>query len=173
MIVIFLLTIFSNTSMLYSLQTFTERKLFQMKILVTGPNGFVGHKIVSEYARKFYQERARSSRSYNQVIPSPSLRGADQETIRRIVEESEADVIIHTAAISDIGQCQADPAASYHANVLIPVYLAEASKNRNLICPVKVSRMCRRIRSMKKPPSGRSRPESMPARTVSSGGKQP
>ena len=105
-----------------------------MKILVTGPNGFVGHKIVSEYARKFYQERARSNRSYNQVIPSPSLRGADQETIRRIVEESEADVIIHTAAISDIGQCQADPAASYHANVLIPVYLAEASKNRKLIC---------------------------------------
>jgi dTDP-4-dehydrorhamnose reductase len=51
-----------------------------------------------------------------------------------MVEESGADIIIHTAAISDIGTCQANPEASYMANVQIPVYLAKAAKNRKLIC---------------------------------------
>ena len=51
-----------------------------------------------------------------------------------MVEESEADVVIHTAAISDIGICQKNPEASYFANVQIPVYLAHACKDRKLIC---------------------------------------
>ena len=88
-------------------------------ILVTGANGFVGHKIME---------------MCKDTIAAPSLRNATQDTIKRIVEESDADVIIHTAAISDIGVCQSDPNASYFANVQIPFYLANASKDRKLIC---------------------------------------
>ena len=88
-------------------------------ILVTGANGFVGHKIME---------------MCKDTVASPSLRNATQEDVKRIVEESDADVIIHTAAISDIGTCQADPDASYFANVQIPVYLAKESKDRKLIC---------------------------------------
>lgn len=88
-------------------------------ILVTGANGFVGHKILE---------------MCKDAIASPSLRGATQEDIKRMIDASDADVIIHTAAISDIGTCQADPQASYFANVQIPVYLAKASKDRKLIC---------------------------------------
>ncbi len=88
-------------------------------ILVTGPNGFVGHKIMEVC---------------EDVIPCPSLRNASEEDIKRIVEESGADTIIHTAAISDISACIADPDASYHANVMIPVYLAKAAKDKKLIC---------------------------------------
>ena len=88
-------------------------------ILVTGANGFVGHKIME---------------MCKDTIASPSLRNATQEDVKRIIEESDADVIIHTAAISDIGTCQADPDASYFANVQIPVYLAKAAKDRKLIC---------------------------------------
>ena len=87
--------------------------------LVTGVNGFVGHKIME---------------MCKDTVASPSLRNAAQEDIQRIVEESNADVIIHTAAISDIGVCQANPDASYFANVQIPVYLAKASKDRKVIC---------------------------------------
>ena len=88
-------------------------------ILVTGAKGFVGHKIME---------------MCKDTIASPSLRNATQEDVKRIIEESDADVIIHTAAISDIGTCQADPDASYFANVQIPVYLAKAAKDRKLIC---------------------------------------
>ena len=88
-------------------------------ILVTGANGFVGSKIMQVC---------------KDTVACPSLRGASEDEVRRIVEESGADTIIHTAAISDIGACQADPEASYFANVEIPIYLAKAAKNVKLIC---------------------------------------
>lgn len=89
-----------------------------MKILLTGANGFVGAKL-----RKKYPD----------AVLAPSLRNASEDQVRRLVQESEADVIIHTAAISDIGTCEKDPDASYRANVLLPMYLAKAAEGRKLI----------------------------------------
>ena len=88
-------------------------------ILVTGATGFVGHKIM---------EMCRD------VVAAPSLRGMSEDEIKRMVCESGADTIIHTAAISDMGACENDPQASYLANVEIPVYLARASEGKKLIC---------------------------------------
>lgn len=88
-------------------------------VLVTGAGGFVGNKIMQ---------------TCENVIACPSLRGASEDDVRRIIEESEVDTVIHTAAISDIGACKADPEASYIANVLLPVSIAKASKGIKLIC---------------------------------------
>ena len=88
-------------------------------ILVTGASGFVGSKIMQ---------------ICRDVVACPSLRGASEDDIKRIVAESGADTIVHTAAISDIGTCQKDPEASYIANVQIPILLARASKGKKLVC---------------------------------------
>ena len=85
-------------------------------ILLTGANGFVGHKIM-EICRD--------------AVAAPSLRNVTQENVKRMIEESDADVIIHTAAISDIGACQADPDASYYANVQIPLLLQKHQRAGN------------------------------------------
>lgn len=90
-----------------------------MKILLTGAHGFVGSRIM---------------RDCTDVIAAPSLRGLSAEEIKRIVEESGADAIVHTAAISDIPTCAANPEASYEANVMLPVYLAKAAGSRKLVC---------------------------------------
>ena len=88
-------------------------------ILVTGATGFVGQKIMQ---------------MCKDAVACPSLRGASEEEIQRIIEESGADTIIHTAAISDTGVCQKNPEASYLANVQLPVSLARAAKGTKLIC---------------------------------------
>ena len=88
-------------------------------ILVTGANGFVGRKIMQ---------------LCNNTIAAPSLRDATEDQIRRIIEQQEITAIIHTAAISDIGVCQANPEDSYRANVQLPVNLAKAAKDTKLVC---------------------------------------
>jgi dTDP-4-dehydrorhamnose reductase len=90
-----------------------------MKILITGAHGFVGTRLMKELEG---------------AIAAPSIQGMNEKQIRQIVEESEADVIIHTAAISDVGICEKNPEESYYANVLLPVYLAKASDGKKLIC---------------------------------------
>ena len=78
-----------------------------VKILLTGARGFVGSRIAEAM----------------EVVPAPSLRTMTDDEIRRIVEETGPDVIIHTAAISDIGDCTKDPEGSCRANVEIPLAL--------------------------------------------------
>ena len=88
-------------------------------ILVTGATGFVGQKIME---------------LCSDTVACPSLRGASEDDIKRLIDRYEVDAIIHTAAISDVGVCQADPDASYDANVRLPVALAKAAKQAKLIC---------------------------------------
>ena len=88
-------------------------------ILITGAAGFVGRRLMETVPG---------------AVAAPPLRNASQEDVKRIVEESGAAAIVHTAAISDIGACQADPEASYRANVQLPLWLAKAAGNRKLIC---------------------------------------
>ena len=80
-----------------------------MTILLTGPNGFVGSRI----------------RDALDVIPSPSLRDFSEDDIRRLADAVQPDVIIHTAAVSDIGACTADPEGSFRANVELPLALVK------------------------------------------------
>lgn len=82
-----------------------------MNILLTGANGFVGQRI----------------RAKMPVIAAPSLRAATEDDVRRIIDATQPDVIIHAAAISDIGACEQDPQASWHANVLVPAWIARAA----------------------------------------------
>ena len=88
-------------------------------ILVTGANGFVGRKIMQ---------------LCNNTIAAPSLRDASEDQIRCIIEQQEITAIIHTAAISDIGVCQANPEDSYRANVQLPVNLAKAARDTKFVC---------------------------------------
>ena len=82
----------------------------KMKILVTGARGFVGSRIMD---------------ALSDAVPSPSLQGMDEDAVRRMVDEAEIDFIIHTAAISDIGECEKHPDASRHANIDLPLYLTK------------------------------------------------
>lgn len=81
-----------------------------MKVLVTGARGFVGARIME---------------ALDGAQAAPSLRNATRDDIRRWIDAEQPDAVVHTAAISDIGECAADPEGSRRANVDIPVWIAE------------------------------------------------
>ena len=60
---------------------------------------------------------------FPEAQPAPSLRDCTEDDVRRLVDHVEPDLIIHTAAISDIGACERDPEASWRANVALPLLL--------------------------------------------------
>ena len=85
-----------------------------MKILVTGPDGFVGKHVM---------------KAIPEAIAVPKLRGGKEEVTARV---KDADVIIHTAAVARMALCEADPEAAYKANVLLPIWIAEAAPKAKL-----------------------------------------
>ena len=96
-----------------------------MRILLTGPRGFVGARVMAELRKEYEKTSGNAFMNEFQIIPAPPLRGADQDMIRQLIDRVQPDLIIHTAAMSDISACEKDPDGSYLANVKIPVYLAE------------------------------------------------
>lgn len=87
------------------------------RILLTGARGFLGSRI----------------KAHMPVMEAPSLRDASAEDVARLVDQMEPEIIIHTAAISDIGVCEKHPDASCRANVMLPVWLASAAPQCKLV----------------------------------------
>lgn len=92
-------------------------------ILITGARGFVGSRAMDCFPDAV-------------AFPSELLRAADAERIAAYVDEQHPELIIHTAAISDIGTCEKHPQDSYKANVLLPIALADAARatGAKLVC---------------------------------------
>lgn len=87
------------------------------RVLLTGAGGFVGARVRQQLAEKL------------ELIPAPKglmARGGEEE-IARLVDRTHPDAILHTAAISDTGYCEAHPEESYRANVELTLWLAKAA----------------------------------------------
>lgn len=87
------------------------------KILVTGAGGFVGSRVMQQWAGR-YELCA---------FPKGFLAAAGEDAVRQAVFQQRPDVILHTAAISDTGYCADHPEQAYRANVELPVWLARAA----------------------------------------------
>lgn len=89
-----------------------------MKILITGSSGFLGRRAAAHF----------SSLGFEVLTPSHSqLDITDAPSVKSWFRLNRPDGVIHCAAISDTGACQADPEGSAIVNVQGSANLAAAS----------------------------------------------
>lgn len=94
------------------------------KMLITGSSGFLGSKVVAYYADKY-------------EILAPSHREMDitnEDSVTRYFMETKPDVVIHCAAVSDVGTCEREKEYSRKVNVTGSENIARASKMISAKC---------------------------------------
>ena len=71
----------------------------KLKIGVTGADGFLGSRILRFYARKY------EIKGYHHT----DMDFTDPEETETMLKRDCPDILIHTAAISDVGACEQNP----------------------------------------------------------------
>jgi dTDP-4-dehydrorhamnose reductase len=107
-----------------------------MKILVTGSNGLLGQKLI---------ELLEADQSIDLIATAarplsiPLIRGefrlldiTDESTVNQIIDETRPDVVINTAAMTQVDHCETQREACWKANVTAVEYLVNASKRNNV-----------------------------------------
>lgn len=103
-----------------------------MKILITGANGLLGQKLV----RLLMQEKDISllatsrgpSRLQGNIPDYLSLDTEIAEDVQQVIGDFKPDVIIHTAAMTNVDTCEQDKEGCWRANVLAVENLVKAAE---------------------------------------------
>ncbi|GAB4233157.1 MAG: dTDP-4-dehydrorhamnose reductase [Ekhidna sp.] len=102
-----------------------------MKVLITGGNGLLGQKLVKRYQEKPDVELVVTARGPNRN-PSGSYQYhvmdiTSKEEVNAVISSHLPDVIINTAAMTHVDQCEQDPETCWQLNVEAVRYLADAA----------------------------------------------
>jgi dTDP-4-dehydrorhamnose reductase len=101
------------------------------KILLTGSSGFLGGHVYQQGKNRY---EICPIYFHNKPIDAPAtwrcLDLADQSALMASLEQIQPDIVIHSAAISNLDTCEANPDFAHHVNVDATSYLAEyAARN--------------------------------------------
>jgi len=110
-----------------------------MKILVTGANGLLGGKLVDLLSMQAGIQTIATARKTSSFLPKNvsfrELDVTDASATDRIFSEVKPDVVIHTAAMTQVDQCETERELCWTANVtgVENVILACEKNNTHLI----------------------------------------
>lgn len=94
------------------------------KMLITGASGFLGSHVAQYYKDK-----------YEVLTPSHSeIDIADESSVMTYFKDNRPDVVIHCAAISDVGRCEREPEFSWSINVVGTENVVKAAKEVSAKC---------------------------------------
>jgi dTDP-4-dehydrorhamnose reductase len=96
-----------------------------MRIMIVGSTGMLGQALVNEGRRRGL-EMVGVARSGAEL----PLDIRDDENVARTIADIEPDLIVNTAAITDIGRCEAEPGEAYLVNARAVAILADAALRR-------------------------------------------
>jgi len=97
-------------------------------VLLTGSTGMLG-RALQEKLGPSYSLIKTSKRGLEGSIPCDL---SDETQVRGFLEKHPADLVIHTAAYSDVDGCERDPKLAYEANAMAPKNLAAFCGAKNI-----------------------------------------
>ena len=105
-----------------------------MRILVTGSNGLLGQKLVAALRYDPAVRLIATSRGEDRT-PEPGgylylpMDCTDEASVHRAFDEMHPDVVIHTAAMTNVDACELEPVNCRLQNVTAVEHLVGAAKN--------------------------------------------
>lgn len=104
-----------------------------MKILITGSNGLLGQKLVQKLAGENDVDVIATARRENRLPVTEgytyvSLDITDQTSVNEVFGQHSPDVVIHTAAMTNVDQCETEKEECWKLNVTATEYLLEAAE---------------------------------------------
>lgn len=106
-----------------------------MKILVTGSNGLLGQKLTRLLSDEKSVHLIATARGKSVL---PILNGefhamdiVNDEEVQRVIASTSPDVVIHTAAMTNVDQCETDKEGCWKANVSAVESIITACRNVN------------------------------------------
>jgi dTDP-4-dehydrorhamnose reductase len=107
-----------------------------MKILVTGANGLLGQKLISLLQEKenIYVIATARGNSSKAVIRGEfhSLDVTDENQVEKLIAKTKPDVVIHTAAMTQVDDCETKRDACTLNNVTAVEHLVAACRAHNV-----------------------------------------
>lgn len=107
-----------------------------MKILVTGANGLLGQKLTELLQRDEVMDVVATARGKlaftierGTFVP---LDITDAGQVDKVITDTKPDVVINTAAMTQVDQCETDRDLCWKANVTAVEYLVNACKKNNI-----------------------------------------
>ncbi|MFZ1686049.1 MAG: SDR family oxidoreductase [Flavobacteriales bacterium] len=107
-----------------------------MRILVTGSNGLLGQKLVAALRADDGVKLIATSRGADRT-PDPDgylyvpMDCTDEPAVSRCFSETHPDVVIHTAAMTNVDACESDPVNCRLQNVTATEHLVNAANTCN------------------------------------------
>lgn len=106
------------------------------KILITGSNGLLGQKLVELISKDTNYELIATSRGENRLSNKTGytyhpLNVADREDVKLVMKKFEPNFVIHTAAMTNVDQCESQRDECWQLNVRAVEYLVEFCQKIN------------------------------------------
>lgn len=104
-----------------------------MKILITGSNGLLGQKLIQKLAGSAGADVIATARGENRLpftegYRYTSLDITDKAHVEDVFGLHRPDVVIHTAAMTNVDQCETEKEECWKLNVTATEYLLEAAE---------------------------------------------
>lgn len=105
------------------------------RILITGSNGLLGQKLINHYQGTENVSLIATARG-PQRIPAGNFHYLEMditsfEEVDNVIKKEQPDIIINTAAMTHVDQCELDPDACWKLNVTAVEHLVAAAKKTN------------------------------------------